>query len=150
MPNPSKPIALKRLAGNPGRRPLPETTPSTGDSAPEMPSFLRGDARREWRRIVPELEQRGILARIDLAVLAMYCGAWGRYVEAEKMVKKHGAVTVAPSSYEQKSHWLTIADKAQDQLRRLATELGLSPAARNRVVGTPQDDDGADFFAVRR
>ncbi|HEX7119405.1 MAG TPA: phage terminase small subunit P27 family [Longimicrobiales bacterium] len=140
---------MKRLAGNPGKRKLPKTGPKPAQTTPEMPTWMRGEARKEWKRIVPELDALGLLAKVDLAVLAMYCAAWGRYCEAEKKLKRHGMTMVSPSGYEQKSPFLTIADKALDQVRRLATELGLSPAARNRVVAEPKEDDD-DFFAVRK
>lgn len=145
MPNPPKSVAMKRLAGNPGKRKLPHSELKPAPTAPERPTFLRGEARREWKRITAELDRLGLLASTDLAVLAMYCSAWGRYYEAEKMVKKHGMTMTTPNGYQQKSAWLQIADKAHDQLRRLVTELGLSPAARNRVVAEPKDDDDGFF-----
>ena len=150
MPNYPKPAYLKALAGNPGKRKLPETAVNPAPIAPKIPDYLSKEARREWKRILPELEALGLLSKIDLACLAAYCAAYGRWAEAEKHLKKHGPITISPNGYEQKSAWLTIADKALDQLRKYIVELGLSPASRGRVAANPMEADGDDFFAVRR
>ena len=54
MPRGRKPIptALKRLAGNPGKRPLTAREPKTERKAPKCPRTLDAEARKEWRRVV--------------------------------------------------------------------------------------------------
>jgi phage terminase small subunit len=78
MPYPATPTALKLLAGNPGHRPLNQNEPKPELVAPTCPSHLSREAKREWRRIVPELEKLGLLTRIDRAALAAYATAYGR------------------------------------------------------------------------
>jgi P27 family predicted phage terminase small subunit len=94
---------------------------------------------------VPELHALGLLTEVDRAALALYCASYGRWVEAEKQLASNGLTVLSPSGYEQKSPWLTIADKAMEQLRRFISEFGLSPASRTRVSATPPSDDD-DFF----
>lgn len=75
------PANVHALRGNPGKRPLY----SSGDVEPEVqipgcPKHLLPEARKEWKRITPELEVLGLVANIDRAALALYCQAWAWWV----------------------------------------------------------------------
>jgi P27 family predicted phage terminase small subunit len=144
---------LRVLSGrSPGRdsggRPLVER-PKPKSSVPKAPAHLDKDAKKEWKRIVPELEALGLLTGVDMAALAGYCVAFGRWAHAEEELKKHGLTAVTPNGHVQKSVYLQVADKAMDQLRKFIQEFGLSPKGRGRVTATPKDE-GDDFFAVRK
>src|SRR5690606_5520585 len=89
---PPKPSHLKLVAGNPGRRPLPPDEPQPEVAAPKCPSHLKGEARREWKRIAPELVELGVLARVDRAALAAYCQTYARWVEAEEVIADDGLI----------------------------------------------------------
>jgi phage terminase small subunit len=52
---PPKPTALKVLEGNPGKRPLNQNEPKPEKKAPNCPSWLLPDAKKEWRRLSKEL-----------------------------------------------------------------------------------------------
>src|SRR4051812_27931762 len=54
------------------------------EGMPVMPSFLAGDAAAEWGRIVPLLHAQGYCTTLDTAVLAGYCCAWQRWLQAER------------------------------------------------------------------
>jgi P27 family predicted phage terminase small subunit len=151
MPGPvPKPTALKLLAGNPGNRPLNPYEPKPALAVPSCPSHLDKEARREWRRIVPELTVLGLLTRVDRAALAAYCVAYSRWITAEREVQRTGLTVVSPNGYPQKSPHLAIADKALEQVRKFAAEFGLTPASRSKVTAAPTEDPDEDFFAVRR
>ena len=107
------------------------------------PTHLSKAAKKEWKRIAPELEKLGLLSHIDMAALAAYCQAYGRWVEAEKKLKeighplyksKNGTVTTSP--------WLWVANKALDQILKFASEFGMTPSARTRIhVEKPKEDE---------
>ena len=40
------------------------------------PKQLDTEARREWRRVAPELERMGLSTTLDRAALAAYCACW--------------------------------------------------------------------------
>jgi phage terminase small subunit len=40
---------------------------------PKMPRWLSPEQKQEWQHIVPELDDLGVLQRVDVTVLAMYC-----------------------------------------------------------------------------
>ena len=149
MPGPApQPTALKLLAGNPGKRPLNEAEPKPVLAIPAMPKHLGKEAKKEWKRIVPELQKLGLLTRVDRAALAAYCVSFGRWVEAEQELAVTGAIVVSPNGYPQQSPWLAISNKALENVRRFIAEFGLSPASRSRVSVTPTDADD-DFFETR-
>jgi phage terminase small subunit len=58
------------MRGNPGRRPLNAREPQPEPVAPDAPEELNEEARREWDRVVGELEINGLITRLDRAALA--------------------------------------------------------------------------------
>jgi P27 family predicted phage terminase small subunit len=82
------------------------------------------------------LHGMGVLTLIDRAALAAYCAAYGRWVEAEEKLKETPTLYKTPSGYVQQSPWLGIANKQLELMGRFMVELGITPAARSRVVAT--------------
>lgn len=119
-----------------GRKPLPQAHAHAGTglaALPRCPAHLSDAARREWRRLAPVLHGAGILTVADRAVLAAYCQAYARWVEAEEHLAKTPALLKTPSGYVQQSPWLSIANKQMEIMGRYMTELGLTPVARTRL-----------------
>ena len=129
-----KPTALKQLAGNPGKRPLNGSEPVYEAELPSAPRHLSAVAQREWRRVGKLLVSAGVMTGVDRAVLALYCQAYARWVEAEKKLASVDAwIDSTPNGMQVQSAWLTIANKAMDQVKRFGAELGLTPASRTRI-----------------
>lgn len=128
-----KPTALKRLAGNPGKRPLNEREPQPVVKIPACPRHLTGEARREWRRISAELVLLGVVTVIDRAALAAYCTAWARWVDAETQVAKLGTIVRTSNGNLIQNPYLAVANRAMEQMTRLAAEFGMTPSSRSRV-----------------
>ena len=126
---------LPKPAGMSTRR--PKRTDGPPVRLPACPPHLQGEARKEWRRIGRKLLACGLLTEIDGAALALYCQAWARWIEAEANLVRYGTVIKAPSGYPIASPYLSIANKAMDQMARLLVEFGMSPSSRSRVVVAP-------------
>jgi P27 family predicted phage terminase small subunit len=150
------PANVHALRGNPSKKPLGELLGELRPPVvvPEAPAYLSAVARAEWDRIGDELRALGLVAQIDLAVLAMYCVAYARWVEAEQRIAEEnvasadgagGLVDVTPNGYRVQSVWLQISKQAQEQLARYAAAFGMSPSARSRV--TPSNNQG-DLFGA--
>jgi len=138
-----KPTALKVIEGNAGKRRLNENEPKpTG--IPTCPGHLSKEARKEWKRISKELLTCGLLTSVDRAALAGYCQAYARWVEAEEKVAHLGHVVKSPSGYPVQNPYLSIANTCLDQIRKFATEFGLTPASRSRLQVTVSPDLPAD------
>jgi P27 family predicted phage terminase small subunit len=152
-----KPAALKLLEGNPGKRALDLSDGvNPRVEVPSMPKHLGIEARKEWKRITPLLEELGLVSGLDRAALALYCQAVGRLSELETAF--NGIVTrltsdacettvlmsyadavyaasysVTPSGYAQQSVIVQLIKSHREQVNRYLMHFGLSPAARARV-----------------
>ncbi len=91
--------------------------------------------------MVPRLHDAGLLTYVDRAGLAMYCQAWGRWVEAEEQVKKHGAVVKTAKGNLIQNPYLAIANRAMKQLQSLASDFGMTPSSRSRVTVQAQAEE---------
>ena len=140
-----KPSLIKLLDGNPGKRPVNEREPPILAGMPQPPEWLDGEAQAEWARVVLDLQAMGVLSRADRPALAAYCTAWSRWVEAEGMVKKFGAIVKSPEKgFPMKSPYLSIADQAMETMRKFLVEFGLTPSSRSRIK-VPDSDAGNEF-----
>ena len=98
-----KPVALKLLEGNPGKRPINGREPRPPASQPTCPAHLSPTAKAEWKRLAGMLNQVGMLTQADRAALAAYCQAYGRWVEAERKLAETPALLRTPAGYVQPS-----------------------------------------------
>lgn len=100
-----------------------------------MPKRITGEAREEWRRIVPELENMGLLALVDRAVLVRYCTAWADWCEIDDQLSATGKLIKGARNgggVVRNPLWLMRSD-AEATLSDLGRQLGLTPAARLRA-----------------
>ena len=146
-----KPAALKALEGNPGKRALnlsEGVNPPV--SIPSAPKHLGPEARKEWKRITPLLEELGLISGLDRSALALYCQAVGRLTELEMAFNgringlvddgmsypdavAHASQSTTPSGYVQQSVQQQLIRSHREQVHRYLMHFGLSPAARGRV-----------------
>jgi P27 family predicted phage terminase small subunit len=140
-----KPTVTKALEGNAGKRPPNDREPRPRAGVIRMPPHLEGEAAEEWSRISAELKAAGVLTMLDAAALAAYCQAWGRWVEAETQLRKHGPVVKSPSGYPIQNPYLAIANGAMKQMLAFMVEFGLTPSSRSRIRAEPDAPAGDDF-----
>jgi P27 family predicted phage terminase small subunit len=122
-----------------------------------MPRELLPAARREWRRVAPELQRLGLLTVVDGPSLAAYCQCYARWLEAEEHLREHGRVVVIRSDKGEvrnvlPSPYVGIAVKMLEKLRQFAADFGLNPAVRS-TLGAPlasQPDPFEEFLKQQR
>ncbi len=131
---PKKPTAWRRAEGNRGKRAWNRAEPIPPDGTPDCPEHLGDEARAEWHRLVDTLVGMGVITIVDRAVLAAYCQAYGRWVEAEEKLKETPVLFKTPSGYVQQSPWLTVANRQMELMGRYMAEIGLTPASRSRIA----------------
>lgn len=142
------PTAMKVMRGNPGKRPLNNAEPQPDATMPHAPAHLTKEARAEWRRVARRLHNAGVLTYVDRGVLAVYCQAYGRLVEAERELGMTGAVVETTNGNLVQSPWVQIANRAMDQMVRAARELGMTPASRSSIkVDAPEQSLADILFA---
>jgi P27 family predicted phage terminase small subunit len=141
------PAKLHILRGNPGHRPINLKEPRPESGVPKRPKFLSQTARKYWNLHARQLDNAGILARIDVGILASCCTALAALDKAETMIEQHG-YTQTTDSGERKSPWVMIAKESRDQVRNLGAELGLSPTSRAqiKVGGVTEKQDAFEVY----
>lgn len=167
------PSNVHLLRGNPSKKSAADLTDGLQPMVeiPGCPKHLLPEARKEWRRITPELETYGLISKLDRSALALYCQAWARLVWAEDQLARamalaaekaaaaaargeewkggDGMVVPTPNGHMSYSpHWV-IANKAAAQVREFLAAFGLSPETRTKVSASNvrqrdlfADDDG--------
>jgi len=140
-----KPTALKKLEGNPGRRPLNGSEPQPRSDCPECPAWLSDEAKEEWNRIAPELHRLGLLTYVDMAALAGYCESWAQYQRAVKYINENGDFFVMYNEdgsvrYMQQVPQVAIASNALKHVRAFAAEFGLTPSSRSKLNVKPPEE----------
>lgn len=155
------PNKLKEMAGNPGKRPFDPDLKVSGD-IPDCPSHLRGDAKKEWKRIIDELESKDLISQLDRGLLAAYCVAYATWLDASRHVQQEGAVTRQVISNKgqrldgsedvvyQDAHnpWASVMNKQAELMAKLGDKLGLDPTSRMRLMATGKEsaDPDEDFL----
>jgi P27 family predicted phage terminase small subunit len=146
---PPKPTNLKLLHGT-ARADRMKNEPGFRPGRPSRPQWLLPEAKREWNRIVPELESNGLLATVHRAALANYCQWWARWVQAEKALAEHGLTFTTESGYVQQRPEVAIAQKSAQLCKAFLVEFGLTPSSQTRVnVPEKQAEDPMEAF-IRR
>ncbi len=129
-----KATVLKLIDGNPGKRPINGHEPRPPGTMPTCPAHLSPTAKTEWKRLGKILNEIGLLTQIDRTVLAAYCQAYGRWVEAERKLAETPTLLKTPAGYIQISPWITVANKQLELMAKFMAELGLTPASRCRIA----------------
>jgi P27 family predicted phage terminase small subunit len=99
----------------------------------ECPPELSPLARQEWDLLVAHLAATGVLTQFDRGPLAIYCAAYGLWIEAIGAIEKHGSMIKSPSGYPVHSPYLAIANRQAEIMTRIAAEFGFTPASRGRL-----------------
>lgn len=127
-----------------GRKPEFLTIDGALTKAPAAPSWLPTHAKAEWRRIMPRLVQGGRIAKHELSTVEDYCLCVARKREAEAVLQAEGLTYLSPTGELKRRPETTILKEAIEASRRLASELGLTPAARAKNKGGAATDDDDD------
>ena len=86
-----------------------------------------------------ELARMGVVTVVDRAALAAYCQAWSRWVDAEGQVAKLGTLVKTSNNNVIQNPALAIANRAMEQMVKLATEFGMTPSSRSRIQVAEKD-----------
>ena len=140
-----KPTALKLLQGNPGKRPLNKNEPKPAVAIPDCPDHLSDMAKVHWHDVAGKLLAAKILTVIDGDALTMYCETYARWVDANDHIKKFGMVVKAPSGYPCQSPYLSISNKAFEQMKSILVEFGMTPSSRTKIATADTSNDGGEY-----
>lgn len=128
-----------------GRKPNITALPGALGEAPAAPTWLPKFAKTEWARVVPALVKARSLAAHELSTVESYCIAVARIKECEAVIQKHGLTYVSPTGESKRRPESTLAKENIEAARRLAAELGITPASRSKNNGGATDDEEDEF-----
>jgi P27 family predicted phage terminase small subunit len=125
-----------------GHRPLPANEPQPLTGEPQMPRHLDATARRVWRRLVPLLQATRVLSETDEIALATLCMTYSRLIQGQKLLTADQLLMkVGKRGHLQPSPALSIVRRESEQLLKLLTHFGMTPATRSRVEITSPTDE---------
>lgn len=134
-----KPHALKKAAGNPGRRPLPNA-PNFKGKFGKPPNWMQKDAVALWKILCKELEAEGLGAPQYRTALEALCVNYGRAVQAERIFKEEGMTFVTDKGYVGQHPAVTIALKSWQMVGRFVVEFGMTPSAVGKIDLPPKSE----------
>lgn len=137
------PTNILKLRGS-WRGKLNRGEPQPDKGPPERPTWLADDAAAVWDELIPQLDELGILTRIDGNALARYCTYWVRWQQTETFLRQYGLTYPIKDSFgavRQFCPWPQVAinHKLAADLARLEAEFGLTPSARSRITVAPRE-----------
>lgn len=143
-----KPDEVKRLTGNPGKRPLNGSAPKPAVGLPIMPRGRLGhEGQRLWRELGPMLEKYGLITDVDGPSFEMLCAAYEMAVLAARQVREEG-LTIGVGDKMRTNPVVKIQESSSKLYRQYAEQFGLTPSARSRihVEGTDQERSLVDLL----
>ena len=130
---PPKPTLIKKLQGNPGKRPLNAGEPQPEGDLYGAPEWLSDTQREGWGFAITSAPP-GLLKKLDRSMLAIWVVAEDLHREAAEKIGQYGLLTKSPNAgLPLQSPYLAILNKQAQIMLKAGAELGFSPASRTRV-----------------
>ena len=145
-----KPTAVKKLEGNPGRRPLNKHEPKPPVGVGDAPDWLDDVGKNKWAQKKDQLEQLNIVTTVDDDALAVYCQAYSDFVYAVRFIEeKDCRVCVSEKGAEYQHPMVGQRNKAAELIIKYGVHFGLTPSSRtglNVDLALPEDDEVAEMM----
>jgi P27 family predicted phage terminase small subunit len=132
---------IKVLEGNPGKRPITEVLLEKPMEKIQKPDFLDKYASEIWDELAPQLIADGRLTPLTRPGFAILCVLKGRTIKIEQELQSQSFLKQGYRKDSVKNPLLTIYKSTVDQFFRWATEYGLTPLSRQRLVIEPSEPD---------
>lgn len=148
MARPRKPIEMQKAhltVVEKQKKKMEEECVKTGNSQLKRPPewLVNERAKKEWRRIVKELNKIGVVGNLDLANLGGYCNAYANYIEVTELMKEQpyyierqtrtGTITV-------RNPLVDIQRIYAAEMRKFATLCGLTIDSRLKAAATKTEN----------
>ena len=142
---------IKLLEGNPGKRPLTSVMDKGLKMKIKKPDFFDKYAREIWDELAPQLIADGRLTPLTRAGFEILCVLKGRMIKIEEELQSQNFLKQGYRKDSVKNPLLTIYKTTVDQFFKFATEYGLTPLSRQRLVleSSEPDDSFLRFINER-
>lgn len=142
--------ALQAAKGSPGKRAMAQRMGqriarlATNDPASPPPFLTRkgedglAEALRIWRELVPQLQRRNLLDRIDRYGFARWCVYQAEWIDATRTIRREGltrtVTTVSGDEMPRRHPAAAHRDRVELAMTKLEAAYGLTPADRYKVM----------------
>lgn len=130
-----------------GRKPDLKVIAGGWDELPAAPGHFDEGMAAEWHAIVDDLNGRKLLTPTMLGSVEMYVMALVNVRKAQKSIDDHGVLVVGAEGAMKPNPASGLLWRSQAIVARLASELGLTPAARSKTIHQPKEEED-DLFSV--
>ena len=148
LPKPSNEAAKAGANGRTQRAAVTERRIKHEAAGTEAPAWLGDVAADKWRELATALSDQGLLESVDRDSLANYCDLWQTYRHCSEEVNKAGVTTESANGNTFVHPAARLRTSVAEQMRKLALEFGMTPAARSRVVIDEQGDEDQTVKAI--
>ena len=108
--------------------------PAATSRVPEPPAHLQGLQRDCWNEVARVLVAKNVYDKDCEMMLAAFCVQYARFLTADEKVKERGLIILNKKGAGMHNPYVGISNSAYDRAVRLASELGLTPVSRKRVL----------------
>ncbi len=152
MPRKAKSIDLHLIDGNKGhktkkeieQRKNSEQLLNVGADKVEPPEWLSLERVELFNRLAGELNKIKLVTNVDVFAMARWCDAMVDYIECSKIIATEGLMvsyTNKAAETNQVPHpLLTKKKQLNEQMAKLESEFGLTPAARAKLAMPPKEE----------
>lgn len=137
----AKPTAIKKAEGNRGKRKLNQNEPMPEKGLPDCPEYLKVDAKEAWAILAPQLNELGVLTKIDGLALGRLCDCFADVLSAQRLIDRDGETYVAENGLIKANPAVGQKRAADAQLKSYMIEFGLTPASRPKLVASTSNQD---------
>lgn len=121
------------------------------DSNLPPPEVLSGQGIKEWNRVAPQVQSRGVMNETDYASLTMYCKEIQMYWEAQADLKANGYYEVnKKTGHPTLNPMYKVSTTALKNAMSIATEFGFTPSSRTRISVKPKKEENKKESALLR
>ncbi|TWT64251.1 phage terminase small subunit P27 family [Rubinisphaera italica] len=124
--------------------------PTTNKKAiPAVPESLKNDstAVEEWKLVCSLLNDLNLLTDADERLLELYCSSVSLFRASDQKCRDDGEFFTTSNGTPSVAPWYTSRNKHQDQIVKLSSMLGMSPADRNKLKVKKQEGDNSNGWS---
>lgn len=128
-----KPLELKILAGNPGKRDISCDTPKSLTEIGAAPKWFSKEQKSAWRHVTNHAPP-GLLTTMDRSPLIVWVIANDIHRKAGLAMLDDGLVIKSQKGLPIQNPYLSIMNRQAELMIKASAELGFSPSSRGKVI----------------
>lgn len=121
-----------------GHRKTPVAAPIRSGAV--KPNWLSPVAAQYWSELAPQLEESGVLAKLDSLALSLLVESFASWRTALAAIEREGATVIGSAGTPVLSPYQRVASTSFDQMTKLLVQFGLTPSSRRNVIAAPPEE----------